>query len=51
MIEDLIGNTPLYNLDKSKFNGKASVFAKLEMYNYTGSVKDRTALYMIVDAE
>jgi len=45
-----IGNTPMVEL--VKLNGsKARIFAKLEGANPGGSVKDRTAWYMIKDAE
>lgn len=52
-LQDLVGNTPLFKFDKLKtnFNLKANVFGKLECYNPTGSVKDRIALAMILDAE
>lgn len=52
-LQDLVGNTPLFKFDKFKanFNLKANVFGKLECYNPTGSVKDRIALAMILDAE
>lgn len=45
----LIGNTPLLevNLDIPK----TKVLAKLEIYNLTGSVKDRMALYMLERAK
>ncbi len=45
---DAIGNTPLV---KIKFKGPGSVYAKLEYLNPGGSVKDRSALYMIEQAE
>ena len=48
-ILELIGNTPMVsinNIDK----GDAEIFAKLEYFNPTGSVKDRTALAMVNDA-
>jgi cysteine synthase B len=45
-----IGNTPMVEL--VKLNGlKVRIFAKLEGANPGGSVKDRTAWYMIKDAE
>lgn len=47
-LEALIGNTPLMRL--SRF-GSENLFGKLEMFNPTGSAKDRAALYMINDAE
>lgn len=49
-ILELIGNTPLVRLNAIN-NSNANIFAKLEFYNPTGSVKDRTALAMIEDAE
>jgi cystathionine beta-synthase len=45
---DIIGNTPMVRLN---FPTKARVYAKLEYLNPGGSVKDRTALYMIEEAE
>ncbi len=52
-ITGLIGNTPLVPLDRycEKFAVPARIYAKLENMNPTGSVKDRTALYMITSAE
>lgn len=43
-----IGNTPLV---KVPFKSAAQLFAKLEYLNPGGSVKDRSALYMIEEAE
>ena len=43
-----IGNTPLMRLE---FGTKPLLLAKLEMLNPGGSLKDRTALYMIEAAE
>lgn len=46
-IENLIGNTPIIEI-KIKYQEKIiNVFAKLEYYNYTGSIKDRLAYYII----
>jgi len=45
---DAIGNTPLV---KVHFDTPAQVYAKLEYLNPGGSVKDRSALYMIEHAE
>jgi len=46
-IERLIGNTPMVEI-KVKYKEKVvNVFAKLEYYNYTGSIKDRLAYYII----
>lgn len=50
---DLVGNTPLLELThiEKEFNLKANIFAKVEYFNPAGSVKDRIALAMILDAE
>ena len=52
-MEDLIGGTPLLELKKieKEFDLKARVLAKLEYFNPAGSVKDRIAKEMILDAE
>ncbi|MBR4517094.1 MAG: pyridoxal-phosphate dependent enzyme, partial [Bacteroidaceae bacterium] len=52
-ITDLIGSTPLVELDTfaKNRNLKANVIAKVEYFNPGGSVKDRIALSMILDAE
>ncbi len=51
--DELIGGTPLLELThiEKKENLKATVLAKLEYFNTTGSVKDRIAKEMIEDAE
>lgn len=41
---DLVGNTPLIEIEEN-------IFAKMEGFNLTGSIKDRTALAMIEAAE
>lgn len=43
-----IGNTPLVKID---FQTPAATYAKLEYLNPGGSVKDRSSLYMIEEAE
>ena len=51
---DLIGNTPILNASRYAANAEitdATILAKLEYLNPTGSVKDRAALMMILDAE
>ena len=50
-IKELIGNTPLIKLNHLGVKTGVNLFAKLELYNPAGSVKDRTATYMINDAE
>ena len=50
-MQSLIGNTPLVRLGNIVKEDGVNVFAKLELWNPSGSVKDRTGLYMINDAE
>lgn len=52
-ISELIGKTPLMELGgmEKKYGLKAKIFAKLEYFNPTGSVKDRPAAAMIEQAE
>ena len=52
-IDGLVGGTPAAELKRygAECGAKARIIAKLEFFNPTGSVKDRTALAMIVDAE
>lgn len=50
-MQQLIGNTPLVRLRHSGFPEGIRVYAKLELYNPSGSVKDRIGKYMIEDAE
>ena len=50
-LTDLIGNTPLLELNKYGKDLPATVLAKLEYFNPAGSVKDRIARAMIDDAE
>jgi len=50
-ILDTIGNTPLINLNKINRKSSVHLYAKLESSNPGGSVKDRTAYYMIKKAE
>ncbi|GGH06398.1 cysteine synthase CysM [Pedobacter zeae] len=49
-IIDLIGNTPMAELQKLNVNPAVRVFAKLEGNNPGGSVKDRASLNMIRSA-
>ena len=50
-ILDLIGNTPLVEIQRLNPNPSVKIFAKLECNNPGGSVKDRVALSMINRAE
>ena len=51
---ELIGNTPLVEVSRyaaAAGCGNARILAKMEYFNPAGSVKDRVALNMILDAE
>ena len=52
-VDQLIGNTPLFKLNgfMKKYDLAADIYAKVEYFNATGSVKDRIARQMILDAE
>ena len=50
-ILDAIGHTPLVEIPLMSPNPDVRIFAKLEMLNPTGSVKDRVAKYLIEDLE
>ncbi len=50
-ILDLIGQTPVLHLRKLRAEGSAEIYAKLEFHNPGGSIKDRPALQMVLDAE
>jgi len=50
-IEQFIGNTPLVRVQRLAGNTSNTILAKLEGNNPAGSVKDRPALSMIVEAE
>ena len=48
---DLIGNTPLVEFSRINIELDSRIYAKLELYNPSGSVKDRAGKYMVADAE
>ncbi|MCM1308238.1 MAG: cysteine synthase family protein [Butyrivibrio sp.] len=50
-MQELVGNTPIVRLNNLGVPNAARLFAKLELYNPAGSVKDRVGQYMIADAE
>src|SRR3989440_1850803 len=50
-ILELVGRTPLLHLSRFARPPLADIYAKLEYMNPGGSVKDRAALGMILDAE
>ena len=50
-MQELIGNTPLVRLNHLGLPQNVRLYAKLELYNPSGSVKDRIGKYMIEDAE
>lgn len=50
-IRDMIGNTPILKLNNLGVKESVGLYAKLELMNPAGSVKDRVGVYMIDDAE
>lgn len=46
-MNELIGNTPMIKITYKYKNKIKDMYAKLEYYNYTGSIKDRIADYII----
>lgn len=50
-ITEIFGNTPLVKLNRVLDGAKANVYAKLEFYNPSSSVKDRLAIAMVNAAE
>ena len=46
-IDKLIGNTPMIKINYEYEGKQGSIYSKLEFYNYSGSIKDRIALYII----
>lgn len=50
-IADLIGKTPLVRINHLTMEADATIYMKLEMFNPSGSVKDRAAYNMIIEAE
>lgn len=50
-IIDAVGNTPLVRLHRVGASLKCNLYGKVEFFNPGGSVKDRIAVRMILDAE
>lgn len=51
MIDKLIGNTPIVQI-RYKYKGLIRrIYAKLECYNYSGSIKDRVALFILKESK
>lgn len=46
-MKDLIGNTPMIKIKVKYKNKIKNIYVKLEYYNFTGSIKDRLAKYII----
>jgi cysteine synthase A len=50
-ILELVGQTPMLRLRRLEQAGSAEIWAKLEFLNPGGSIKDRAALGLVLDAE
>lgn len=50
-MQEMIGNTPLVELRHQGLPGGVHLYAKLELMNPAGSVKDRIGRFMLEDAE
>lgn len=46
-IKKVVGNTPMIKINCVHEGKKKSVYTKLEWYNFSGSIKDRVACYII----
>lgn len=49
-LELLIGNTPMVGIQYRYKNKQGIIYVKCESYNFTGSIKDRMALYILKKA-
>ena len=49
-VREMIGNTPVLKINNMGVKPGVNIFAKLELMNPAGSVKDRVGVYMIDDA-
>jgi cysteine synthase A len=50
-IQEMIGHTPIIKLNHLGVKESVGLYAKLELMNPAGSVKDRVGVYMVKDAE
>ena len=50
-VQEMIGNTPILKINHMGVKPGVNLYAKLELMNPAGSVKDRVGMYMIEDAE
>ena len=51
MKKKLIGNTPMIKINYEYKEKQKSIYAKIEYFNLTGSIKDRVAYYIIENAK
>jgi len=49
-LDRMIGNTPMVGINYCYKGKKGIVYAKCEYYNFSGSIKDRMALYILKEA-
>ncbi len=49
-VRDMIGHTPILKLNHMENKKEVGIYAKLELMNPAGSVKDRVGAYMVEDA-
>lgn len=50
-VKEMIGNTPVLKINHMGVKPGVNIYAKLELMNPEGSVKDRVGVYMIEDAK
>lgn len=50
-IGQIIGNTPMIKINCRYKNVERNIYAKLEWYNFSGSIKDRAGYYIIKSAK
>ena len=48
---ELVGNTPMIKISYTYEGENRYIYAKMEMYNLTGSIKDRVAYQIIKNAK